>query len=115
MHELMDPVTLLPPVVLLEVELVARGTVALPGWLGSTLHGGLGGALRALVCSSECERLHEAEPGRCAFARLFAPPAANDAPAWIAATAAPPLALRPPAPAQPRNVEPGAALTFAVV
>lgn len=111
-----DPVGCLPPIATLDVELTALESVELPGWLGSTLHGALGGAMRAQTCSAECAERHKVQAGRCPYSRLFStPPSREGLPTWVSASASPPLALRPPAPASPRIAKRGDPLTFGIV
>ncbi len=111
-----DPLSILPPVYRLQVELRSKAEARLPGWLGSTLHGALGGALRAATCSRSCAAKHPVEPRRCPYVRLFEPVAAPEGtPAWIAASPAPRLAICPPAPDDPRVLAAGDHLAFSVL
>jgi hypothetical protein len=101
------------PVATVDVVLRAAERVELPGWLGSTLHGAIGGALRRLVCSDACAARHAARP--CAYALLFdRPRCRGPASGRLAATAAHPLALRPPPPGPDRLLLPGETVAFGV-
>lgn len=103
----------LPHIAHLDVTLEALETTLLPGWTGSTLHGGLGWALREVACSPICEERHSSEPGRCPLTRLFgAAQPARAASGWASAAAVPSLALRPETPAPPRVLAPRARWSF---
>lgn len=107
---------LLPPLMSVDVVLEALKPVVLPAWAGSTLHGGLGWALRELTCSEICAQRHELEPQRCAFARFFgARPPSESRSRWAAATAVTSLVLRPKLSAQPSVLAPGDRYGFGMV
>lgn len=104
----------LPPLVRLELALEAEEPVELPAWTGSALHGALGWALAEVACSNVCAARHDAEPGRCPYARLFDVVAGRPGLSpHIAAMPVPALALRPPPPVRASVLRPGERWSFA--
>lgn len=98
--------TKLPDIVHLELVLEAVAPTLVSAWVGSSLHGAFGAALREIACSATCDAQHASEPQRCAFARLFNSALAPRGPGGPT-HAVPSLGLRPASPAPPRVLAPG--------
>lgn len=104
----------LPRSCTLEVTYLALERVELPSWTGSLLHGAIGGALRALVCSEACESRH-ASGSECPYARLFENGVSPDwLSPWLQATRPPMLALLPRPPEHERALERGDRFVFSL-
>jgi hypothetical protein len=88
------------PVVSLSIRLRAEEPAVLPGWLGSTLRGAIGTALRDLCCGRR-------GPHRCAYARLFEPPRTPGIPSHLSGMTPTALALAPPPPGPERELAAG--------
>lgn len=86
-----------------ELRLRARESATLPPFLGSTLRGAFGHALKQTVCvmpHRDCQRCLVA--GRCIYPYLFETPAPQDIPQLRGQQQAPhPFILSPPAPGSP--------------
>ncbi|MBX3251874.1 MAG: hypothetical protein KF901_32140 [Myxococcales bacterium] len=93
-------VTALPPSVTLRARYRAREYVALPGFLGGTVHGALGHALASVGATADT---------------FEAPPVASEAPPYVRANPPPRLIVAPPPIGPAAELEPGLTMNLGVV